>query len=207
MRYLVLYLWSVDYVRGKHAMSCAAFSVPKVSWVTFCWSSLGKDIQQTSKGSIWFHRNIKRERSSPEMKHWKIWKWNTLTSCMFVVWVMTMSILYIMNFIFSNSRRWVANSANFHQYQQTRKSLYLGSSSKRNLVTCSEVDLKLSAFLSKADEVGETAYNELRTSRILGKSAKLFQRYTPHKKYDLVKEKLTLPEKKTSSWKKLIMLA
>ena len=59
--------------------------------------------------------------------------------------------------------------------------------------------MKLSAFLSKADEVGETAYNEFRTSKFLGKSAKLFQSYTPQKKHDLVKEKLTLPEKQTSS--------
>ena len=50
----------------------------------------------------------------------------------------------------------------------------LGSSSIKNLVTCSEVDSKLSAFHLKLNRVGGTAYNDFRTSRLLEKSAKLF---------------------------------
>ena len=50
----------------------------------------------------------------------------------------------------------------------------LGSSSVRNLVTCSEVDSKLLAFLLKVNEVGDIAYNGFSTSRLLEKSAKFF---------------------------------
>ena len=50
----------------------------------------------------------------------------------------------------------------------------LGSSSIKNLVTYSEVDSKLSDFLLKVNEVGETAYKDLKTSRLLEKSAELF---------------------------------
>ena len=50
----------------------------------------------------------------------------------------------------------------------------LGGSSIRNLVTCSEVDSKLSAFLLKVNEVGGNAsYNDFRKSRLFEKSAKL----------------------------------
>ena len=47
----------------------------------------------------------------------------------------------------------------------------LGSSSIRNLVTCSEVDSKLSAFLLKVNEVGGNApYNDFRKSRLFEKT-------------------------------------
>ena len=50
----------------------------------------------------------------------------------------------------------------------------LGSSSIKNLVTCSEVDSKLSAIYLRLNRVGGTAYNDFRTPRLLAKSAKLF---------------------------------
>ena len=50
----------------------------------------------------------------------------------------------------------------------------LCSSCIRNLVTCSKVDSKMSAFLFQLNGFGWTAYNDFRTSRLLEKLAKLF---------------------------------
>ena len=75
----------------------------------------------------------------------------------------------------------------------------LGSSSIKNLVTCSEVDSKLSAIYLKLNRVGGTAYNDFRTPRLLEKSAKLFVTIP---KIHLTKnssKKLMLPKKQSSS--------
>ena len=60
------------------------------------------------------------------------------------------------------------------------------------------MDLRLSAFLLKVNEVGETAHNDFRTSRVLEKSAKLFDTIqktrtsqktsSRHKEIDIAKE-------------------
>ena len=78
----------------------------------------------------------------------------------------------------------------------------LGSSSRRNLITCSEVDSELPTFLLKVNEVGETVYNDFRTFRLPKKSVKIFgtiPKIRSSQKHYLIKKKLTLPKKQSSS--------
>ena len=85
----------------------------------------------------------------------------------------------------------------------------LGRSSIRNLVTCSEVDSKLSAFLLKwmrLVRLHTMTLEHLDFLRNQLNSLTLFQRFTPDKNHYLVEKKLTLPNKQSSSWKKLITL-
>ena len=66
------------------------------------------------------------------------------------------------------------NSFFFFFFNIRRRGNPFVNSSIRNIVTCFEGDSKLSAFLLKVNEVGATAYNNFRTSRIFEKSAKPF---------------------------------
>ena len=161
-----------------------------------------KAYNKSAKGSSGVIRITKRKEA--------VLKWNILehlkmkyTNFLYDVCSMSDDDGYSIHYEFSSSAR----ALNELHVQQIFDSISkhgnpfdLGSSSIRNLVTCSEVDLKLSAFLLKVIEVGETACNILKHLDFLRNqlnSLTLFQRDAPHKKHRLAKK--TLPKKQSSS--------